>query len=511
MKRLLAILIMLTVPFYENWIPSIIPPEWVDIQPIEWEIPDWPDEGASVNTEQLPAIEPDGLLGQRILNLSTGVEARFLTTSHDSKLNEETLKAVWAAVALAEEESGVTYAPEAHDTISGMGDRGCVPGSTTLPADELRRSATEPRRTASVIVACEVVAASRETVVQRIRTLTPETDQTLSLIADLGADTVVQPADLWFEEGRQLVWDTALRMLRQEAGGLSLMPPASPMNADLVDEILASTVPLSDGRVQVTIPATFTSSELQALGFTYPDAPVTVTLTDAPLSEVGEEFVARMSSGEPFVPERFALAGTRTIDCALLPCVALTFDDGPSGHTPLILDELWLRDVSASFFVLGDRVEDYPNVLVRAVTEGNLVLNHSWSHEDLTELDAEEIRTEINQTNTAIYEATGVVPNAFRPPYGEVNDEVLKEAKLPAILWDVDSEDWTDPGDEVVVSNVVTGAKPGSIVLMHDVHDTTTRSVGSIIEGLTDRGFTLVNLRQLFGEMPAEGTHNSRR
>ena len=71
-------------------------------------------------------------------------------------------------------------------------------------------------------------------------------------------------------------------------------------------------------------------------------------------------------------------------------------------------------------------------------------------------------------------------------------------AQMPAILWDVDTEDWEGPADDVLIERVVTRSKPGSIVLQHDIHGNTARTVGAICDGLLDRGFTMATITELF-------------
>jgi peptidoglycan/xylan/chitin deacetylase (PgdA/CDA1 family) len=122
------------------------------------------------------------------------------------------------------------------------------------------------------------------------------------------------------------------------------------------------------------------------------------------------------------------------------------------------------------------------------------------------------VRRQISDTNAAILTATGERARAFRPPYGEVDDEVLAAAGLPAILWDVDVRDWAGLSDEEVVAGAVGGARPGSIVLQHDIHENTARTAAQVYEGLRDRGFSLVTLDRLFpGGLPDTGTWRSAR
>ncbi|HYO19704.1 MAG TPA: polysaccharide deacetylase family protein, partial [Dermatophilaceae bacterium] len=128
--------------------------------------------------------------------------------------------------------------------------------------------------------------------------------------------------------------------------------------------------------------------------------------------------------------------------------VQLTFDDGPSpDFTPLILGTLRAWGARASFFVLGSKVQQYPDLVRQMIGEGHQVGNHSWSHPHLTTLTRQQVRDELARTSAAIEDATGDAPMTWRPPYEDWNDEVDAEAKrlgMSVVLWDyaTDSNDW---------------------------------------------------------------------
>ncbi len=127
-------------------------------------------------------------------------------------------------------------------------------------------------------------------------------------------------------------------------------------------------------------------------------------------------------------------------------------------------------------------------------------------------MSAEQAAKQIRDTTAAIAAASGVAPTVFRPPYGEYTAGVLKAAGMAAILWDVDTFDWQGPADDVLIGRAVGGPSPGSIVLQHDIQPVSGRTVGTVYDGLVDRGFTLVNVRQLFGgTLPASGAYRSGR
>lgn len=182
--------------------------------------------------------------------------------------------------------------------------------------------------------------------------------------------------------------------------------------------------------------------------------------------------------------------------------VAITFDDGPSSSlTPQVLDILKRHGASATFFVLGDNASRNPSILARAVAEGHEIGNHTYSHIKMTSASAETIRSEISRTAAVIESATGRKAKVMRPPYGATNANIVSNMfnnyGMRSILWNIDTQDWRHPGVGVVVQRAVGGAKPGSIILLHDIHSSTLAAVEGIVTGLQARGYKLVTVSQL--------------
>lgn len=183
--------------------------------------------------------------------------------------------------------------------------------------------------------------------------------------------------------------------------------------------------------------------------------------------------------------------------------VALTFDDGPDGSiTPRILDTLSRYHVKGSFFFIGQSVKAYPAVVKRAFSEGNLVLNHSYSHPQFTQKSEAFITHELDQTDTLIKTLTGSAPEFVRPPYGIVTDQVLNAAKARGqklIIWSTDTLDWSQKEKENIVQNVLLNVRPGEIILMHSNGDkqATAEALPAIIEGLQAKGYKIVTLKEL--------------
>ncbi|MFB8766755.1 polysaccharide deacetylase family protein [Nocardiopsis alba] len=195
-----------------------------------------------------------------------------------------------------------------------------------------------------------------------------------------------------------------------------------------------------------------------------------------------------------------------TPDCDEVKCVALTFDDGPGEYTGRLLDMLDAHDARATFYLLGSNVADHPNEVERMVKTGHEVGSHSWRHDDLTTLSGEEIEKDLERTDKAIEDVTGQTPATLRPPYGAVDDTVREAADRPLILWDVDTEDWKnrDPGTILDIADRDSGE--GSIVLFHDIHQTTVDAIPAVLDRLTDEGYTFVTVSELMGDDLDQGT-----
>lgn len=183
--------------------------------------------------------------------------------------------------------------------------------------------------------------------------------------------------------------------------------------------------------------------------------------------------------------------------------VALTFDDGPHPEfTPRLLNTLRARNIKATFYMVGRNVQAYPHIVRRMAEEGHEVANHSWSHPLLTKLKDESLDSQIKKTHDAIIAACGKVPLSYRPPYGEVR---LSQRKMirdtfgyPAILWDVDPLDWQSPkSTKKVHDRILNSARSGSIILCHDIHETTVNAMPALLDEMTARGFQFATVTQL--------------
>jgi peptidoglycan/xylan/chitin deacetylase (PgdA/CDA1 family) len=180
--------------------------------------------------------------------------------------------------------------------------------------------------------------------------------------------------------------------------------------------------------------------------------------------------------------------------------VALTFDDGPGIHTLRILDILKKHDVIATFFVLGMYVNSEKSTVKRAFDMGCEIANHTWSHPNLTEISAEEIKKELEDTSSVIESVTGVLPQIFRPPYGVICDTLQKtcaEVGLPIIIWSVDPKDWESRNTDDIFNTVTEKIHNKAIILCHDVYASTSEAVERLVPELLRLEYKLVTVSEL--------------
>lgn len=182
--------------------------------------------------------------------------------------------------------------------------------------------------------------------------------------------------------------------------------------------------------------------------------------------------------------------------------VALTFDDGPGPYTERLLDELKKRGVRATFFVLGTRVDNYPDLIKRMAAEGHVVGNHSNSHKMLHKMSLAQVRTEMELCATKIEKLLGYKPPVMRCPGGNCSNNVkqyAKDAGVPILYWGVDTRDWESRNVNSIlkVSFGKNGVRDGSIVLMHDIYSTTVDAALQMIDRLTADGYVFVTVPEM--------------
>lgn len=179
------------------------------------------------------------------------------------------------------------------------------------------------------------------------------------------------------------------------------------------------------------------------------------------------------------------------------PLIALTFDDGPGPYTEKLLDCLEENNVKATFYMLGQNVEKYPDIVKRMKDLGMELANHTYDHKDLTKLTEDQISEEINKTSSLIQDAAGELPDTLRPPGGSYNTQVQELAGMPIVKWSIDTKDWKTKSEDQTYQCVMDNAEDGSIVLMHDIHEWSVDAAIRLIPDLLEEGYKLVTVQEL--------------
>lgn len=181
--------------------------------------------------------------------------------------------------------------------------------------------------------------------------------------------------------------------------------------------------------------------------------------------------------------------------------VAITFDDGPSGHfTADLLDGLREREVKATFFLCGYRVEQFPTLTKRIATDGHEIGTHSDAHKFFSEMSPTELCKDLTASMEKLEQITGQKPTLLRPPGGIYDREALKKttcADLPIILWSVDPDDWCCSCSSTIRDRVLEKVEPGDIILLHDMSDSSVKAALQVIDSLREQGYIFLTVSDL--------------
>ena len=182
-------------------------------------------------------------------------------------------------------------------------------------------------------------------------------------------------------------------------------------------------------------------------------------------------------------------------------CLSLSFDAAWGNEdTQTLIDILSGHGVKATFFVVGDWAEKYPESVKALAEAGNEVMNHSSDHAHFSSLSTEQILSDLSACNEKVAALTGVAPSLFRCPYGEYDDHVIQAVEslgMTAVQWDVDSLDWKGISASEITDRVLQNVRSGSIVLFHNAAIHTPEALPGIIEALQQEGYTIVPISQL--------------
>ena len=188
-----------------------------------------------------------------------------------------------------------------------------------------------------------------------------------------------------------------------------------------------------------------------------------------------------------------------------VPLVALTFDDGPRRDTtgPL-LDELALREVPATFFLVGNRIPGNEELIRRMRADGHQIGVHTFEHIVITDLSHRDFDLQVGKTRALLTGVLGEGDFWLRPPYGIVDESVAKWSDCPLILWSVDPEDWKDQDVDRIVAAVVEHVEDGDIILMHDIYHSSVEAALRVVDTLLGQGYCFATVEQLMAERGVE-------
>jgi peptidoglycan/xylan/chitin deacetylase (PgdA/CDA1 family) len=193
--------------------------------------------------------------------------------------------------------------------------------------------------------------------------------------------------------------------------------------------------------------------------------------------------------------------------------IALTFDDGPHpSFTPKLLDLLKQLNVHATFFMVGEKVDQAPYLLPRMLQEGHDIANHTYHHVNLKKIPSELVDNEIRLANDAIRRASGQEPTFFRPPGGQYNADVIDDAeklKMITVLWTDDPGDYASPGAEVIEDRLLKHVRPGAVILLHDGMEQTYSILPDFVAKMRSEGYKFVTLTEMARHL--EATHLAHR
>ena len=198
--------------------------------------------------------------------------------------------------------------------------------------------------------------------------------------------------------------------------------------------------------------------------------------------------------------------------------MALTYDDGPNDPDTLkLIDVLGRHDVRATFFVLGRFAGQKPQILRALVFAGHVIGNHSWDHPRLIFASKTELRRQIERTQTAIFDACGVTPTLFRPPFGGRRPGTLKAIRglsLEPVMWNVTCYDWKPTSADKVVVHAQRQIRGGDVILMHDGDQRamganrshTVEATDRILAAYKAEGYEFVTIPEMMGKQLAVST-----
>lgn len=187
--------------------------------------------------------------------------------------------------------------------------------------------------------------------------------------------------------------------------------------------------------------------------------------------------------------------------------IAISFDDGPAiNYTKEILQVLKKEDVKAAFFCIGNRIAGNENILQQIHAEGHIIGNHSYAHHFWFDMyPAKKMQADLQQMDEAMFNAVGIKPKLFRPPYGVTNPNVKKaiiKGGYTPVGWSVRSLDTVAKDEQQLLDKINTGIHPGAVFLFHDTCEITLKVLPEFIKEVKKQGYNIIPLDKLLALQP---------
>ena len=178
--------------------------------------------------------------------------------------------------------------------------------------------------------------------------------------------------------------------------------------------------------------------------------------------------------------------------------VALTFDDGPSSkYNAQFLDVLARNKAHATFFMVGTMMNNCQKCVLDTYNSGNEVGSHTYNHMNIKKNNALDVNDNLKQVDDLFYKITNDHIKYVRPPYGSYSKENLENVNNPLILWNIDTEDWSHHDVDYIVNSVMENVQDGSIILMHELYETSLQALEVLLPRLYAEGYQVVSVSEL--------------
>lgn len=178
--------------------------------------------------------------------------------------------------------------------------------------------------------------------------------------------------------------------------------------------------------------------------------------------------------------------------------VALTFDDGPSSkYNAQFLDVLARNKAHATFFMVGTMMNNCQKCVLDTYNSGNEVGSHTYNHMNIKKNNALDVNDNLKQVDDLFYKITNDHIKYVRPPYGSYSKENLENINNPLILWNIDTEDWSHHDVDYIVNSVMENVQDGSIILMHELYETSLQALEVLLPRLYAEGYQVVSVSEL--------------